>query len=185
MVSDSAAHEHRADAGITTYEGPLWRVFRTRGRHRTAWNDFRSYGSHTVAMYAGTDALTPFAEVFGRSRMIDPSARSGWNLAGWTPIRHLALLDLSDSGVALPSADIRRTEQWPPFASAEDGAEHDGAEYDGVIGRSKLGTGPVIILFERSADAFPDVPQYFQPLSDTREVVAAAAMRLGFGIRNY
>jgi len=180
MVSDSPAREHGADAGIAIYEGPLWRVFRTRGRHRIAWNDFRSYGSDTVAMYAGTDALTPFTEVFGRSRMIDPSARSGWHLAGWNPIRQIALLDLSDSGVALPSADIRRTEPWPHFTSGE-----DGAEYDGVIGRSRPGASPVIILFERSADALPHVPEYSHPLAGTRAVVAAAAQRLGFGIRNY
>jgi hypothetical protein len=184
MVSDSPAPDRRADAGTITYEGALWRVFRTRGRHRIAWNDFRSYGQQMVAMYAGTDALTPFAEVFGLPRVIDPSARSGWHLAGWTPLRQLTLLDVATSGVVLPSADIRRTEPWPEFAGGASTAE-DGAEYDGVIGRSRLGAQPVIILFEKSSGALPQVPQYHQPLAGTPAVVAEAAMRLGFGIRNY
>ncbi|HYI34859.1 MAG TPA: hypothetical protein VEX88_15480 [Glaciibacter sp.] len=163
-----------------TYEGPLWRVFRTRGRHRVAWNDFRGYGSQVMAMYAGTDALTPFAEVFGRSRMIDPSARSGWHLAGWTPTRQLTLLDLAHSGAVLPSADIRRTEPWPQFTSTD-----FGAGIDGVLGSSRRGAGSVIILFESSAGALPHVPGYHQPLASTPAVVAAAAIRLGYGIRNY
>jgi hypothetical protein len=165
---------------IMTYEGPLWRIFRTRGRHRVAWNAYRDYGPQVTAMYAGTDALTPLAEVFGRPRMIDPSAQSGWRLAGWIPTRQLSLLDLATNGAILPSADIKRTDPWLQFTS-----DDLGAEIDGVRGRSRLGAESVIILFESAAGALPQVPEYDQPLASTPAVVAAAAIRLGYGIRNY
>lgn len=180
MVSDLPAHEHSAGIRIMRYQGPLWRVFRARGRHRVAWNAYRNYASQVTAMYAGVDALTPFTEVFGRSRTIDPSTRSGWHLAGWTPTRQLSLLDLATGGVLLPRADIKRTEPWPQFTT-----DDLGTEIDGIRGRSRLGAESVIILFESSEGALPQAPEYDQPLASTPAVVAAAAVRLGYGIRNY
>lgn len=119
-----------------------------------------------MAIYAATDALTAFAEVFYRTRIIDPSAGSGWALAGWMPTRELRL-DLLDDSDSQPTT------------------ERQGSGSDGTWSRSPHRGEPVITLFESSADSFPKLPQFNQLLAAIPGAVAEAATRLEFGIRNY
>ncbi len=175
MVSEPLNRADVGSANVITYDGPLWRMFQTRGRHRVAWNQFR----HHAVMNTATDALTPFAEIFRRSRVIDPSVGSGWCLAGWTPTRPLTLVDLADRNVALP-ATLAETEALADLIEGR-----DGIEVDGIMSRSAFGREPVITVFHTSTGTFPEVPQFQRALAAMPPVVSTAAARLGFGIRPY
>ena len=119
-------------ASVITYDGPLWRMFQTRGRHRVAWDQFR----HHRIMNTATDALTPFAEIFRRSRVIDPSVGSGWCLAGWTPTRQLTLVDIVERNFVFP-ATVAETEALADLIKGR-----DDTELDGILSRSASGHEP-------------------------------------------
>lgn len=164
--ADAASEGAAAHTGeVMSYEGPLWRMFRARGHRRVAWNEFGPGGRPDASaavtparMRVGDDAVSPFSAVFSRSRVIDPSAGSGWTLAGWMPTRPLTLVQAD----AITDDDTDGT--WAP---------------------SSVPGTPTIHLLPRSIDSFPDAPDFQRPLSNALPVVAAAAARLGYGIRNY
>lgn len=174
-MSEPLNREDVNSANVIAYDGPLWRMFQTRGRHRVAWDQFR----HHKGMNTAADALTPFAEIFRRSRVIDPSVGSGWCLAGWTPTRQLTLVDLAERNVVLP-ATLAETEA---LAGLIEGREN--TELDGIMSRSASGREPVITVFHRSTETFPEAPQFQRALAEMPSVVSTAAARLGFGIRPY
>lgn len=167
--------------------GPvLWRIHRTSGRRPSPWDALRTvgpidgmrwdphspdgqvpaHGLTPAVSYTATTVYGAFAEVFQRDRQIDLAP--GRALTAWQPVRPLRLVDLSgsDFGVhngaahSLPQVESAQlTQQWARALFAQHGDEIDGVLHDSTI----IGD-PVVALFTRAADSFPEAPAFSRPL---------------------
>lgn len=168
---------------LSTYSGPLWRVHRVRGRHRSAWNALRDYGPlhqsrwdpHPEPVgrhpgvgvsYTGTDFQTAFVEMFQSRRAITLTDEQA--LTAWTPQRPLTLLDLIADGWALrhgasaslPNAGKSTCRNWARAIYAELGGQIDGISVPSTM----TGTS-MAVLFSPAADAFPPAPAFSRILA--------------------
>lgn len=164
----------------------LWRIHWTSGRHPSSWDALRTVGPidgmrwdpHSPAgavpphgllpavSYTATTVYGAFAEVFQRDRQI--SLDRGRALTAWQPVRPLRLVNLSgsDFGVhngaahSLPQVESARlTQRWAQALFAQHGERIDGVLHDSTI----IGD-PVIALFTRAVDSFPEAPAFSRPL---------------------
>lgn len=187
---------------IRTFQGVLWRVFRTEGAHPVAWNQLRHYGPMedmrfdphpppkgrhpgVGVMYTATQAYTALGEVYQGDRVIDRTA-GGATIAAWGPSRPLLLLDLTSNWPVLNGAaaaimmdDKANTRSW---AQAID--ERYGDALDGLFHQSSINNEPLVTLFSRT-ERVPAVParvRFSARLSDTTadEIVDLAKEYLSY-----
>lgn len=189
---------------VTTFTGPLWRIFSTIGAHALAWNELRhlgpapgmrfdphplTQGVHDAGvMYCATDPVTAFAEVFQATRRITRS-ELGRTLVSFAPTRELTLLDLTSNwpiqnaaAASMQMGPKRFTQNW---ARAID--EELGAEVDGLWHYSSLTSKPIVTLFRRverlpTFDTYPDSRVALDdPTADIDVFIAATALGYGVG----
>jgi hypothetical protein len=176
------------------YDGPLFRIHDTGGRHPTRWDALRTYGpldarwdphplptgehpAYQMA-YAATDPLTPFGEFFQRTRVIDLS-RPSLHLSGWRPSRQLRLLDLTGTwalrnGAAAALAQAPRTtcRSWSRAI-----LDQLGADLDGLWTLSTITGRPTVALYGKAGSAFPAAPSISRPLNHEELVVVVEQAR--------
>ena len=187
---------------VRTFEGSLWRVFRTEGPHAVAWNELRHYGPianmrfdpqpppadtypDIGVMYAATRPYTALGEAYQATRVIDRSM-GGATIASWIPSRPLLLLDLTSNWPVLNGAaaammmdDKAATQAW-----ARAIYERHGVALDGLYHQSSINNEHLVTLFSRAekVPAFPARVRFSARLSDTTadEIVAQATKNLGY-----
>ena len=170
------------------------------GTHAAAWNQFRQFGPVSGmrwdphpepagrhagfgVCYAATDIDTAVAEVFQRTRVVDPSADRA--LTSWTPVRPLRLLDLTagwalrnDGAHALAAAPRPTCRAWAKAV------REDFPDLDGLWTPSTLTGSPTAVMFEPARDSFPAAPAFSRPLDSApvRQILAGIATQLGFAL---
>lgn len=187
---------------IRTFEGSLWRVFRTEGAHALGWNELRQYGPvpgmrfdphpppagrhpGVGVMYTSTRPVTAIGEAYQATRVID-RRMGGATIASWVPSRPLVLLDLTSNWPVLNGAaaammmdDKASTQAW-----ARAIFERHGDVLDGLYHQSAINAEPLVTLFSRAerVPAFPARVRFSARLSDATadEIVAQAVRRLGY-----
>jgi len=192
---------------VTRYDGPLWRIHTVAGRHPMAWDELRWNGplrsnrwdpqsgpltarSTVGVSYAAPEYTTAFAEVFQGDRAI--TLTSDRALSGWRPTRPLELLNLTGgdgsgdwavrhgASASLPQAPKSTCRAW---ASAVH--EQLGEQIDGLLVPSTVTGDRMVVLFARSADAFPTAPDFSRTLEQADVLTLAVRVRgrLGWPIR--
>lgn len=195
------------ESAVASFEGPLWRIHAVAGRHPMAWNELRWHGpvrsnrwdpqrgplsvrSAAGVSYAASDYATAFAELFQRDRAITLTADRA--LSGWRPSRPLDLLNLiggegSGDWAVLHGASASLPQASRDICHAWAAAIHDqlGDRLDGLLVPSTVTGDPVVVLFTRSADAFPAAPSFSRNLehADVLTLATRARERLGWPIR--
>lgn len=185
---------------LVMYDGPLWRIHRTTGPHVAPWDhprffgplagmrfdphpdgppaDHRSIGVH----YNATDLDTAAAEVFQRTRVIDPITGSPY-LTGWTPTRPLSLLDLTGRWLIRNGAAAALTDAPRSTCRAWARAIHTELnDLDGLYVRSTMTGAANVVLWARALAAAPAAPQFHRPLTSPAAwaVLVDAAARIGY-----
>lgn len=188
---------------IVAYAGPLWRIHRTVGLHVAAWDEPRFFGplagmrfdphpggapaDHTRigVHYNATDVDTAVAEVFQRTRVIDPVTGAPY-LTGWEPTRPLRLLNLTGTwpvrngaSAALAAAPRSTCRAWAR-------AIHDelSPDVEGLYVPSTMTGAANVVLWAPALAAAPAAPQFHRPLVSPAAwaVLMAAASRIGYGL---
>ncbi|MBC7593061.1 MAG: RES family NAD+ phosphorylase [Kineosporiaceae bacterium] len=189
---------------LRSFNGRLWRVYRTVGAHAVNWDELRHFGPvagmrfdpHPLpqsvnpeigVMYTATDMVTALGEVYQNGREIT-RAVGGATLVAWDPSRVLTLLDLTTTWPVLNGAaasimmdDKEHTQAWAH-------AIHDRARLilDGLYHRSSITNRPMVTLFSRTErhPAFPPRPQFRALLTDSAAdpLVSFAAKELSFKV---
>lgn len=188
---------------IDVYTGPLWRIHQTTGAHPAQWNSLRRFGplvsfrwephpfprsEHAAAAvgYTAQDYITAFGEVFQDRRRIRLSDRR--TLSGWYPSRPLELLNLAPpsqwalnngASASLPYASKNICRGWAQSIYRE-----LGDRLDGLRAPSTITGAPMIVLFNRAAEAFPEAPEFSRALDHSDVVILAvqAAQQLNWPI---
>lgn len=174
-------------------------------RHNYEWDDLREFGPvHDIrfdphplpqgihpghgVMYTATDPVTPYAEVFYKTRSIDRKL-NGPVLTGWIPTRPLTLLNLTSNWPVLNQAaaamqmtdDKSLTQEW-----ARAIFDQLGTQIDGLYHLSSITNKPMITLFHRakSFPSFPAHPEYSTALDSNAARLAnrRAKNSLGYTI---
>lgn len=185
---------------LVQFQQPLWRVFRTKGAHPQSWDELRHFGpintmrfdphpdpkqhhpDHGV-MYAATKSSTAIGEVYQRHRAINRKM-GGNTIVSWTPTRELTLLDLTSNwpvlngtSAAIMMAPKRNTRAWARAIH-----EHLGSDIDGLYHVSSINFQPMITLFTRAEDSFPEFPSFHARLDapNCNMIVARASQHLGY-----
>lgn len=175
------------DSHILKFEDALWRIYRSKSRHRPRWDELRTFGPvpgmrfdpHPTpqgdhpgfgAMYAACDPVTAFAEVFYRTRVIDRVDEVPV-LVGWRPVRPLTLLDLTGTwpianlaAASLQMIDDKNlTRLWARKIFSQ-----LGSDFDGLYHHSAVDSKPLVTLFDRARrkPSFPDWPEFSAALTD-------------------
>ena len=144
----------------------LWRIHTTSGDHRSAWDEFRTWGpvpgmrfdpqlpppgpSAEGVMYVAPTLATCLAEVFWETRRI---VRDGKQVSGFRLARDLHLLDLradwlvrAGGSFAINGTDDKvRTQAW---ARVLHGVHPDA---DGLLHASSVTGAPALALFDPPA----------------------------------
>lgn len=198
------------EGDIVAWSAPLWRIHAIAGPHPSAWNELRTFGPvsacrwdphpeprgmHTesgspvqgqapAVAYAAADPDTAFVEVSPSGVIALSSDRA---LTGWEPRRPLDLLDLVGGDVlmrhgasdALLSAPRSTCRAWARAVWAE-----HGSGLDGLHVRSTWTGDPVVVLFPRSLDAFPEAPGFSRTLvhPDVATLARRAGRRFGWPV---
>lgn len=169
---------------IVPYTGFLYRVYPTEGDHPQDWDELREYGpipgmrfdphppptgDHpgVGVMYTALAPSTALAEVYQDSHIIDRTLK-GNALVTWEVTRPLELLDLTQhwpvrnhGAAAMQMGDKEHTPAWAHAIHTQ-----FGHRIDGLFHRSSVDNQPMITLFERSKDSFPDRPDFNELLTD-------------------
>ena len=183
------------DDDLTSYGGALFRIFKAGGMRYFGPVPKMRFdpqppppGIHTRGvMYAACDFVTPFAEVFQRTRVIAGS--SGSTVVGWKPIRPLLLVDLTSdflirngASASLMMGPKLYTQAWAQAIDAQ-----YGDRVDGLWHLSAMRTKPMVTLFERSilVPSFPASPTLHRGVDDPllRAQLARVARTIKFGLR--
>lgn len=195
--------EHRRE-----FQGPLWRVFRTRGAHPSAWNEMRHHGpvsgmrfdphppppgwhADVSVLYAATDAITSIAEVFHPRRKRIDREKDGASLASWTPRRKLMLLDLAGdwpmangASASIQMGPKTSTQAWARAINEDNGDL--GSMLDGLYHLSAITGKPLVTLFHHAEinNAFPPRPAFHGSLAETavNPFLVILRERLGFTV---
>jgi hypothetical protein len=180
----------------------VWRVYFRGGAHPGRWNSLRTFGPTTARFdhqlpdtdgqareqtraiqYAALDGITPFAEVFQDTRVIDRGARSPW-LVAYELAAELELLDLTGTYPTRAGASMLINCGSRPRARAWSRAFYDaypeiqGLYYGSCMHRHR----PSLALYERAAGAIPAQPVFHRALADQalRLTLRNAAAKLGY-----
>lgn len=180
----------------------VWRVYFRGGPHPARWGQLRAFGPTTARFdhhladtagqpreqeraiqYLALDGITPLAEVFQDTRVIDRTARSPW-LVAYALTEDLDLLDLTGGYPTRAGASMLincgsrpRARRWSrAFYQAY--PEIHGLYYASCMHRNS----PSVALYERGAGAIPAHPSFHRALSDSalRLTLRNAAARLGY-----
>jgi hypothetical protein len=180
----------------------LWRVYFRGGAHPGRWNQLRTFGPTTARFdhqvpapdgepreqergiqYAALDGITPLAEVFQDTRVIDRFARSPW-LVAYDLAAPLDLLDLTGSWPTRAGASMllncgarARAREWSrAFYDAYPQA--DGLLYGSCMHANR----PAVGLWERGHSAIPVHPVFHRALADKtlRLSLRNAAVEIGY-----
>jgi hypothetical protein len=167
----------------------LWRIYFRAGNHPTLWNNLRYWGptgarfDHHLAdaegqgclqargvLYAAggrRGGLTCLAEVFQRSRLINPIRNEPW-IAAFATASDLTLLDLTGLWPTRAGASTALTSGPRPRARAWSRAIYAAyPEIDGLLYPSSMaGHAPAILLYERAGQAIPQRPELHRTLAD-------------------
>ncbi len=138
-------------------------------------------------MYAATDAVTPFGEVYQSLRVIS-RREGGPAVVAWEPSRELVLLDLTTNwpvlngaSAALMMGEKTHTQTW---ARAID--FRLGRDFDGLYSLSSITGKPMVTLFSRTerVPAFPARPRFHAMLTDPAAdyLVQLAVDDLGYDV---
>lgn len=192
------------DRDLRRYDGPLFRIHATSGRHPSRWNQFRHWGptssrwdphplppgehpGHGV-LYTAVDTSTAFGEIFQEGRIIDLQGDDRY-LTGWQPARELVLLDLTDTWplrngatADLSSAEKDTCRTWARAVHTE--LSVAGPRIDGLYSTSTITGRPVVTLYRRSIDSLPTAPQLARELGhdDLVAIVEKAMEDTGFDV---
>ncbi len=188
---------------FVTYGEVLYRIHRIEGRHRTRWDQMRTWGpaagsrwdphpepvgdhEDELVMYTATDYTTAFSEVFQGTRAVTVSTSK--SLTAWVPRRPLRLLDLTDTWAvrngasgSLDSAPRSTCRAWAR------GIRSAWPDLDGLLTRSTMTNRQVVTLFTPARDSFPDGPSLSRPLTHraVTPLAVQAADDLGWPIREF
>lgn len=178
----------------------LWRIYFAGGAHPVAWNTFRYFGptnsrfDHHLppsavqdrgTIYAAANGMTPFAEVFQETRVIDRRLNDPW-LVAFDLVRSLELLDLSDSWPTRAGASMAINSG--PRPKARRWSQRIYEAYPTIEGlwypSSMDGNRPAVALYERGLGALPPRPVFHRALADPALTVAVlrAARRFGYAV---
>jgi hypothetical protein len=180
----------------------VWRLYFRGGPHLGRWNGLRSFGpttarfdhqlpdaggqpqeqSHAI-QYLALDGITPLAEVFQDSRVIDRTARAPW-LVAYELAADLELLDLTGTYPTRAGASMLihcgsrpRARAWSrAFYAAYPSIQ--GLYYASCLHRHR----PSLALYERGAAAIPAHPLFHRALADQalRLTLRNAAVTLNY-----
>ena len=180
----------------------LWRVYFRGGPYPGRWDDFRSFGPTTARFdhhradpdghpqdqvlaiqYAALDGVTPLAEVFQDTRVIDRQARRPW-LVAYGLAAELTLLDLTGAYPTRAGASMLINCGSRPRARAWSRAFHAAyPEVHGLYYGSCLHANSAsLALYERAKGAVPATPLLHRALSDAalKLTLRNAAAGLGY-----
>ena len=180
----------------------LWRVYFRGGPYPGRWDAFRRFGPITARFdhhradpdgqpqdqalaiqYAALDGITPLAEVFQDTRVIDRQARRPW-LVAYGLAAELTLLDLTGAFPTRAGASMLINCGSRPRARAWSRAFH--AAYPQVqglyYGSCLHANSPSLALYERAQGAVQASPLLHRALSDAalKLTLRNAATGLGF-----
>ena len=162
---------------------PLFRIYRSGGRHATTWRHFRTFGpvrtgrfdhhplprddhpDHGV-LYAAFDVKTAVAEAFGDERMTD-RVRDDPYIARFRLTRPVLSLDLASDWPTRAGGSQELSSGPRPTAQAWSRAIwEDLDEIDALLHPSSMHGGATnVALYERARSAIPDTPDRVLPLS--------------------
>lgn len=180
-LEDIAPELRRLTAGTL-----VWRVYFRGGPRPGRWNQMRAFGPTTARFdhhlpdaagqpweqtraiqYLALDGITPLAEVFQDTRVIDRTARSPW-LVAYELAQDLALLNLTGSYPTRAGASMLincgsrpRARLWSR-AFYEAYPRIQGLCYASCVHRNS----PSLTLHERGVGAIPAHPSFHRALSD-------------------
>lgn len=194
-LAKAGAETHRLPAGTL-----LWRVYFASGKHPTFWDMLRAFGPTDARFdhhlpppraqeraigYFAQDVVTPFAEIFQRTRTIDRH-RSAPALVGFSLARDMQLLDLrgawptrAGASMKINSGPRSVTRLWSQNIYAAFPA------IDGLWYASSMhANSPAIALYERGKDALSSPPLFHRDLNDARllAVLKMIASEIGYGL---
>lgn len=133
--------------------------------------------------YLALDGITPLAEVFQDTRVIDRHARSPW-LVAYELATDLELLDLTGSYPTRAGASMLINCGSRPRARAWSRAFYDAyPRIQGIYYASCMyKSSPSLALYERAAAAIPERPSFHRALSDQalRLTLRNAAVKLNY-----
>jgi hypothetical protein len=180
----------------------VWRVYFRGGLHPGRWNQLRTFGPTTARFdhhlpdsagepreqtraiqYLALDGITPLAEVFQDTRVIDRGARSPW-LVAYELAADLELLDLTGTYPTRIGASMLINCGSRPRARAWSRAFYEaypqiqGLHYASCMHENR----PSLALYERAAAAIPAHPSFHRALSDQalRLMLRNAAVKLNY-----
>jgi hypothetical protein len=180
----------------------VWRVYFRGGLHPGRWNQMRTFGPTTARFdhhlpdaqgarteqtraiqYLALDGITPLAEVFQDTRVIDRAARSPW-LVAYELDADLELLDLTGTFPTRAGASMLINCGSRPRARAWSRAFYEaypqiqGLHYASCMHENR----PSLALYERSGAAIPPRPSFHRALSDQalRLMLRNAAVELNY-----
>jgi hypothetical protein len=164
----------------------VWRVYFRGGLHPGRWNQMRTFGPTTVRFdhhlpdtegepreqtraihYLALDGITPLADVFQDTRVIDRAARSPW-LVAFDLAADLELLDRSGTYPTRAGASMLINCGSRPQAGAWSRAFYEaypqieGLHYASCMHENR----PSLALYERAEAAIPIQPSFHRALSD-------------------
>jgi hypothetical protein len=180
----------------------VWRVYFRGGLHPGRWNQMRAFGPTTARFdhqlsdsrgepweqaraiqYLALDGITPLAEVFQDTRVIDRAARSPW-LVAYETAEDLHLLDLAGAYPTRAGASMLIHCGSRPRARAWSRTFYEAyPQIQGLYYASCMHKGsPSLALYERAAGAIPARPSFHRALSDRalRLTLRHAAVALGY-----
>jgi len=180
----------------------VWRVYFRGGPHPGRWNSLRAFGPTTARFdhqlpdaagkpweqqraiqYLALDGITPLAEVFQDSRVIDRAARSPW-LVAYDLAQDLELLDLTGTYPTRAGASMLINCGFRPRARLWSCAIYAAyPEIQGLYHASCMhGGSPSLALDERGAAATPAHHALHRALSDKalRMTLRNAAARINY-----
>jgi RES domain-containing protein len=182
---------------------PLFRVYRSAGRHATTWARFRTFGAARVGrfdhhplprgedpdrriLYAAVDVKTAIAEAFGDERVID-RRRDEPYVARFRLAGRVLALDLASDWPTRAGGSQGSCSGPRPTSQAWSRAIWE--DLDGIAAllypSSMHGGGTNICFYERAEPAIPRAPDRNLPLSlpaFERDLIRLAT-ELGYGIR--
>src|SRR5699024_5696931 len=137
------------------------------------WNQMRAWGPTdsrwdpqpeppgdypgAAVTYATPDVATAFGAAFQDRRAITLSG--GRTLAGWTPVRTLRLLDLTDTWAVRNQASTSLDSAPKSTCRAWARVIHDTwPSLDGMRARSTMTGRPIVVLFAPAADSYLSGP---------------------------
>jgi len=186
------------DVNVLPVGSMLWRIHSTAGDYPQPWNRLRFYGptasrfdphppppgmheDYGVA-YTARDPYTPFAEVYQRTRVINPQAGAPY-LTAWRTNRVLRLLDLTGNWpVANGASHVLNTGRHD-FCREWARAIHDHpARVDGLLHTSAMTGRPAVTLFTPAQDSFPSESVFSRALRDDAvlPLLVAVARRVNY-----